>query len=319
MGRKNRTCLLIALLAVLPMAGCGEDDDGTLVLYTSVTQGTVDAVVEGFRTSSPGTEVQVFRAPTGEVNARIAAERREGGVRADVLWLTDPLSMQQYGAEDLLRVWDPEGAAAVPPEYRSDRFWGTRLLSLVIVVGSEVEEPPASWGDLVSAAAAGGVAMPDPGFAGSAFAALGYFALTDGYGLGYYRRLYDAGAEQVQTPGDVVTGVAEGQYRAGITLWFSADNAIEKGSPIEIVWPEGGAITLYSPIAALEGSGESAQEFVEYVLSREAQQIIAGTGWQPVHPDVAWTIGGPQVSVDWTNAFDRQEELLAEYRAIFGG
>ena len=48
----------------------------------------------------PDLEVEVFRAPTGELDARIATEQRTGGIGADVLWMTDPLSVQQYEAAD---------------------------------------------------------------------------------------------------------------------------------------------------------------------------------------------------------------------------
>ena len=137
--------------------------------------------------------------------------------------------------------------------------------------------------------------------------------------MDFYRRLHDAGAVQVAAPGDVVTGVAEGQYAAGITLDFTARTAVEKGSPIAIVWPDPGAIALYSPIGAEKDSGEAAAEFVEYVLSEEGQSLVASSGWQPARPDVPWAAGGSQVTLDWRLAFDRQVELLGDYRAIFGG
>jgi iron(III) transport system substrate-binding protein len=299
-------------------AGCGGEDDG-VVVYTSVTQETVDLLVAGFADRRPDTTVDVFRAPTGEIAARIAAEVREGGLQADVLWLTDPLSMQQYDADGLLRAWDPAGAAEIPEAFRADTFWGSRVLNLVVVHRPDLDPPIGTWDDLVRAAAEGGVALPDPGFAGSAFAALGYFALTDGYGMDFYRRLHDVGAVQVAAPGDVVTGVAEGQYAAGITLDFTARTAVEKGSPITVVWPEPGAIALYSPIAAAEGTGGDAAAFVEFVLSEAGQRLVAESGWQPARPDIPWETGGPQVTLDWRLAFDRQEELLGDYRAIFGG
>ncbi len=312
----------LLLTTVLVAAGCGGDsgDGDTLRIYTSVTQDTVDAVVAGFQAGNPDVEVEVFRAPTGEINARIAAEQREGGVRADVLWLTDPLSMQAYDAAGSLRAFEPVGAEALPEAFRTGTFWATRVLNMVIVHDPDLDPAPAEWWDLVVHAAAGGVAFPDPGFAGSAFAAMAYFLLTDDYGVEYLQALHDAGAVQVGTPGDVVAGVAEGQFAAGITLDFSARGAVEKGSPIVRVWPEPGAISLYSPIAVWGASDSpAAQAFVEHVLGNEAQLAIAATGWEPARTGVPWPHDGPRLTLDWTSAFDRQEELLDAYRAIFGG
>ena len=294
---------------------------GTIQLYASVTQDTVDAVLEAYQAAHPDVTVELFRAPTGELNARIAAEQREGDIQADVLWLTDPLSMQQYAAQDLLRRWTPAQADAVPPEYQEKTFWGTRLLNMVIVYQEGLEPAPTAWTDLASAAYEQPVAIPDPGFAGSAFAALGYFALSEEFGFDYYRDLADAGAVQVQAPGEVVTGVAEGRFAAGMTLHRAARDAIADGSPIAVVRPEPGAIAIYSPIAVVSSTSnaEAAESFANFTLTEEGQEAIADTGWQPVRGDVEWEHGGDSVTPDWDALFDRQDELLEQYREIFGG
>ncbi len=311
---------VLALAAVFLAAGaCAGDGDATLRVYTSVTQNTVDAVVAAFEAEHPDVTVEVFRAPTGELTARLAAEQREGGVRADVLWLTDPLSMQQYARDGLLRAWTPQGAAAVPAAARTETFWGTRLLTMVAVHGETVPAPE-TWSDLTSPDLAGAVALPDPGFAGSALAVLAFFAGESGYGFDYYRALEANGAVQVAAPGEVITGVAEGRFAVGITLDTLARNAVAQGSPIRIAYPAPGGISLYSPIAVVDdAAGGSAQDFVELVLSTTGQRAIAGTGWQPIRDDVGWTPAGPQVGVDWGPLLDERERLLAEYRSIFGG
>lgn len=313
------TALLVAsLVASACVGGTPVDDDGVLTIYTSVTQDTVDAVEAGFKAHDPGVTIEVFRAPTGELTARIATELRDGALQADVLWLTDPLSIQQYDRDGLLREWAPDNVDVVPDEFRTDSFFGTRILNLVIIANEQLTDPPADWPDLASVD--GEVAIPDPGFAGSAYAALGFFALEPVYGMDFYRDLRASGGVQVRSPGDVVSGVAEGVYMAGITLDRSARAAVDDGSPIVIVWPESGAISLYSPIAVVDStSTETAESFVEYVLTEEAQTAIAATGWEPVRDDIEWPAAGIQQTIDWTRAFDRQEELLADYEEIFGG
>src|SRR5882672_4970843 len=103
---------VVAVLAICS-AACGSATTSapstsaapTLTLYTSVTQNTVDAVVAGFKKQHPGATVNVFRATTGQLNARLAADQRSGGVRADVIWGTDPLSMQNYADQRILKPW----------------------------------------------------------------------------------------------------------------------------------------------------------------------------------------------------------------------
>lgn len=296
---------------------------GTVRLYTSVTQDTVDAVLAAFRKVNPQVTVEVFRAPTGQLDARMASERRSGSIGADVLWGTDPLSIEAWAAKGIFAAWTPPDAAAIPAAYHTDTFWGTRILNMVIVYRPNGPLAPHDWTDLTDRAGSGRVAIPDPGFAGSAFGALGYFASASGFGMEFYRALKEAGATQVQGIPDVVTGVAEGQFDAGITLDKTARDAIAKGSPISIAWPTSGAIAIYSPIAILNDARNraAAEELADFVLTPAGQQAIAGTGWQPIRPDVRGgpPIEGKQVSPDWAAIFDREDQLLSDYRAIFGG
>ena len=293
---------------------------GTVTVYTSVTQDTVDAVLSALAVSHPQLKVEVFRAPTGELDARLASEQRTGGIGADVLWMTDPLSLQRYEAEGLLAPLAGDAFEAVPPEHRGETFVGTRLLNLVIVAGDDLASVPATWADLTDAAYAGRVAIPDPGFAGSAFGALGYFGTSPDYGMDFYQALKDNGAVQVQSPVDVLTGVAEGNYDAGITLDKIARDAIEDGSPVTLVWPADGAIAVSSPAAVVAASDDlaAAQAFQAFLVSTEGQAAIAGTGWQPVRADVAWPATGDAVVPDWSEVFGEQAALLEDYYAIFG-
>ncbi len=247
---------------------------------------------------------------------------RSGGIKADILWLTDPLSIQAYADQGLLKVWQPAGAADIDAAYRSDTFWGTRFLNMVMVQGATVTPGPVGWHDLTNAAYKDAVGIPDPGFAGSAFGALGYFDQTDGFGTAFYKALKANGATQVKAPDDVTTGVAEGRFKVGMTLDNSARTAIAKGSPIKLVWPSDGAIAMYSPIGVVytTATAPAAQSFVELVLSDAGQRAIATTGWQPIRAGVGGpSAEGKQVYPDWKAAFGRQKDLLTEYRAIFGG
>jgi iron(III) transport system substrate-binding protein len=151
------------LLPASAVTGTGTDSlPPRLTLYTSVTQNTVTAVLTGFAQADPGVKVSVFRATTGQLNARIAADQHSCGLRADVIWGTDPLSMESYAQQHLFRPWPLPGLAGVPAADKTTYFWGTRELYLVIVAHKGLTPMPQNWSDLTSAAYKGKVALPDP-------------------------------------------------------------------------------------------------------------------------------------------------------------
>jgi len=306
-------------------ASSNSDTSQQLTLYTSVTQNTVTAVVNGFARADPGVKVSVFRATTGQLNARITADQHSGGLRADVIWGTDPLSMESFAQENLFRPWPLPGLAGVPAADKATYFWGTRELYLVIVAHKGLTPMPQTWSALTESAYKGKVALPDPAAAGSAFAALGYFDTAPGFGLSFYQALKANGAVQVATIPEVVTDVAEGRYQLGITLDSEVRTAIAAGSPVVMDWPSDGAISLYSPIAetvaATGATNTAAQAFLRYVLSPAGQAVIGKTGWQPVLPGIAGPprpAGATEVYPGWSALFGRQQQILQQYQAIFG-
>lgn len=311
---------LLCLVACGGGSGGGSGSEKSFTLYTCVSDTTIGPVIKKFEAAHPGTHVKLFRAPTGDLNARIAGDVRSGGLRADVIWACDPLTMQDYTDQELVGGWTPR--TAIPAKYRTRDYVGVALLYMVAVTHRDVPAP-ATWSDLTGPAYAGDVAVPDPAVAASALGTLGYFAHDPDYGLDFYAELKKQGATQVSTPDDVVTGVAEGNYRAGITIANAAYAAKKAGSPLEVRWPRPGAVAIYGPIALARHSTNKSQakQFISYVTSRSGQQVLADAGSYPVLPGVSGPTkpsGAPVVSPDWARISTGKDRLLARYQKLFG-
>jgi iron(III) transport system substrate-binding protein len=328
-ARRGAATLAVLLLAA---SGCGGQSSGgqssggeqgrSLTLYTCVNDTTIQPVLAAFEKSEPGSTVDLFRAPTGELNARVAADARSGGLRADVVWGCDPLTMQAFADQHLVGGWLPAVAQAIPAEFRTADYVGAHLLYLVAVHRTDVLAP-STWADLAGPPYKA-VAVPDPSVAASALGALGWFAGQAGYGVAFYRRLHDSGAVQVKTPDDVTTGVAQGIYDAGMTTANSAYAAKDAGSPVGVVWPEPGAVAIYGPIALATHSADSevAKAFISFVVGEAGQTVVGASGAYPTLPGVTGpTIpaGAPVVSPDWARIGTDKDAFLAEYQQVFGG
>jgi iron(III) transport system substrate-binding protein len=325
MTKRGYAGCLAALAAVAACGGgqetSGSEEAGTITLYTCVSDTTIAPVIEEFESANPGTSVDLYRAATGDLNARIAGDVRSGGLGADVIWGCDPLTMQDYVDQGLVGGWTPQ--TDVPANLRTDDYVGAAVLYMVAVSHAGVEVPR-SWSALTGEEYADGVAVPDPAFAASALGALGYFAQDPDYGTEFYQGLKDNGAVQVSTPDDVVTGVAENVYEAGITIANSAYVAQESGSPIETVWPKPGAIAIYGPVALAADAAEAttAKDFISYVTSEDGQRLIADNGSYPALEDIpgpTMPVDAPVVFPDWPALAAEKDSLLTDYQQIFGG
>jgi iron(III) transport system substrate-binding protein len=321
----RRWWLALGLALVLAACGSGQPEPAaqhqSITLYTCVNDTTVQPVIKAFQAAHPGSEVKLFRAPTGELNARVASDVRSGGLKADVIWACDPLTMRGYQDQQLVGGWLPDQATALPAQFRTADSVGAAVLYLVAVCAKGVA-PPKAWSDLTNSSYAP-VAVPNPGVAASALGALGYFSHAGGYGLDFYRKLQQQGAKQVGTPDDVTTGVAQGQYRAGLTIASSAYLAQGKGSPIEVTWPKPGAVAIYGPIALARHSAASAtaKDFISFVVSQDGQQVLADAGSYPTRPGVSGPkipSGTPVVYPDWEQIASTKDKLLKDYQTIFG-
>ncbi|WP_222263273.1 extracellular solute-binding protein [Modestobacter marinus] len=326
-GPRRPARLRVLAAGVLVLAACGEPttDAGTaaqdLTLYTCLSDETVQPVIAAFEDSAPGASVDLFRAPTGELNARVAADVRSGGLRADVFWGCDPLTVQDLVDQGLVGGWTPPEADAIPAQFRTADYVGAHLLYMVAVHRTDVPAP-ATWADLPAAGRT--VAVPDPSVAASALGALGWFAADPGYGLDFYQRLADAGAVQVRTPDEVTTGVAQGLYDLGMTTANSAYAAVDDGSPVAVAWPQPGAVAVYGPVALATASADSAvaQDFISFAVGPEGQQTIGASGSYPTRPGVTGPsvpAGAPVVHPDWTSIAADRDAVLGGYQRVFGG
>ena len=209
----------------------------SMTLYTCASDNVEQAVVAAFEKANRGAKVNVFRAATGDLNARVAADVRSGGIKADVIWACDPLTMHGYDEQGLLRAWSPPNAAEIPSADRTRALHRHRraLHGAGRAQGRDAHRRAGPiW---PTPAFKGAVALPSPTFAASALGLLGYLVV----GARLRHRLLPAAEEQRrgagQCPHRHPGRVEQGTYQAGVTLANAAYVDKAKGSPIEVVWP----------------------------------------------------------------------------------
>jgi iron(III) transport system substrate-binding protein len=115
--------------------------------------------------------------------------------------------------------------------------------------------------------------------------------------------------------------VEQGRYDAAVTLANVAYGDQKKGSPIEVVWPAPGAVSVYAPIGVTtkRHSSSLADDFAAFAASRDGQRLMAKKGTYVTLPGLGGPPGGRTVAPEWPTLFDRYKALLAGYSTIYGG
>ena len=189
------------------------------------------------------------------------------------------------------------------------RFFGTKLITTGIIYNTNlVEEAPASWQDLLSAAAEGQVIMPSPLYSGAAAYHVGTLTALDGFGWDYYEALADNGAIAGRGNGSVREAVSTGQSAYGVIIDFMTFNAAAEGSPVDFVFPEEGVTAITEPVAILSTARnpEAARAFVDWLLSANGQAFAAAQGYLPAHEDAPGPEQFPPLSVISVLSVDRR-------------
>jgi iron(III) transport system substrate-binding protein len=324
-----RTLLVAVLAAMLAPAPAFAQAQGKLVLYTSQPDRDAQRTVEGFRSAHPGVEVEIFRSGTTEVMSKLMAEIAAGAPRADVLLIADALSMERLKSARELLPYPQADVSQFPADaYDKDKtYFGTKIITTGIIVNAQAPMRPKSWKDLLAPQAKGQVALPSPLYSGAA--AIHMAALTQNPAIGgdYYDKLARNGAVALRGNGAVLNAVASGQKMYGIIVEFMALNAKAKGSPVDFVFPTEGVSIVTEPTAIMRGTKnpQAAKAFVDFLLSKQGQELAVSQGYFPARKDVKPPPGFPDVGslrilpVDIGLLLQHDEQNKKRFAELFGG
>lgn len=271
---------------------------GTLTVYTSEPQAKIDEVVSAYREVNPNVEVEVFRAGTGELKTRIATEKDTGGIQADVILAADVPTFETYAAEGDLQVLDIGNTGELNPDVVDPEgyYVGTRIIPTVIAYNTTmVDTAPESWADLTKPEYAGTIAMPNPDVSGAAAFNTAVWLEDKNLGEPWLTALMANKPTVLESNGPVGQAVAGGTAEIGIVVDYVARELAEKGSPIALAYPRDGVPYVSQPAGVFSDAAnpEAANEFVEFLVSQEGQQLAVEQSYLPVRGDAGVPDGAP--------------------------
>ncbi|TWG92429.1 iron(III) transport system substrate-binding protein [Mesorhizobium sp. J18] len=302
--------------------------EGTLTLYTSQPNNDAQQTIDAFMAKYPDVKVTFVRDGTTKLMAKLQAELEAGSSPADLLLIADSVTMEDMAKDGKLMAY-PEADVSAYDEAIQDleRMWfPTKLITTGIVYNTNAPMKPASWSDLLKEEAKGQVAMPSPLTSGAALIHTQAIVANLEQGWNYYEQLAASGAQASGGNGGVLQAVAGGEKLYGMIVDFMPIREKAKGAPVDFVFPEEGVSAISEPVAILANTKnpEAAKAFVDFLISREGQEMAVSQGYMPAHPDVAPPDGFPPLSEIKVMPFDPQKALESaeadkeKFAGIFG-
>ena len=336
--RSTTTSLVVAGLGIALLAGCtaadadpaasGAAEEQTITVYTSEPQEKIDEIVSAFESANPGISVEVFRAGTGDLTARIAAEQQSGDVQADVLLAADAATFEGYAADDLLLELDVADVDALDPAVVDPEsfYVGTRIIPTVIAYNTTmVDEPPTSWQALTEAEYANRIVMPNPDVSGAAAYNAAVWLDEPQLGPAWLEALAANEPVIADSNGPVSQAVANGTQPIGIVVDYLVRDLAAAGSPVAVSYPEEGVPFVSQPagIFASTDAPEASQAFVDFLVSAEGQELAVEQAYLPVRGDVGTPEGAPAMeditilAPELETILATQDEAVSRFNALF--
>jgi iron(III) transport system substrate-binding protein len=297
--------VIAAILVSAALAGAAYAKPGqSLVVYSSVDEANAVKIMSVF-TADTGIAIQFVHLPSGPAYARLKAEA--SNPQADV-WLGAPSENHIIARNDGLTIPHKGGNFATlgaefkdPNGYWRSFYMNPMAFGINREVLARIKAPkPASWQDLLNPAYKGQIQMPTPQASGTAYNAVASLVSMMGEDKAYeYMKKLGPNIQTYTSSGTAPSkAVQVGQCAIGIQFTPAFFEAIEKGFPIDVVFPKEGVWFEAPAVSIIKGTKnlEAAQTLVEWLSSTKGQSSLSEkkTYFYPVIAGVKLGTGMPE-------------------------
>lgn len=262
--------------------------DGKVTVYTAAPQDLIDKVVPAFEAATK-TKVELVKAGSGELINRLKAEK--GRQTADVIWSVAGEVLEANST--LFTKYAPENAKFIADAFKIDDAWVPfTAVATSFGVNTKLLTPaqyPKSWTDLANPAYKGKISAARPDKSGSAYIQLATILQLYGEDKGWelYAKILD-NLVLSNSSGAVPKFVNDGEASIGLSNEDTLLKFKQGGGPVEILYPADGTTASADGMALLANpaNAEGGKQFMNFMLSQEAQTILDGVGRRPIRADI---------------------------------
>ncbi len=254
---------------------------GEITVYSSLEDDEIADYLKAAKKDLPNTKVNVLRLSTGDLGARILAEK--SNPKHDVIWGWAVTNMLNPEIQGMLEPYAAKGSDKLPKQFRADDnkwFAATGYMAAFCVNTDRLKKKglpmPTSWKDLLNPVYKGELIMPNPNSSGTGYLQIASIlqGMGEEKGWDFLQKLDPNMGQYIKSGSKPCKLTRAGEYTVGASFAFIAMKSIKEGYPIKMVIPsEGAGYELEaSALMASSKNKEDAKKFLDWTLSPTAAE-----------------------------------------------
>ncbi len=303
-------CGLISVFLFCGIAAAKE----TVIVYTSLENEEVVEYLKVAKEELPDLDIQAIRLSTGELGARMLAEK--DNPQADCIWGWAVTNMAEFVPKDMLLPYKPKNWEMIPANFKDPMGYWTAidLYAAALVPNTKVLEQknlpmPKGWHDLLNPAYKGLLIMPNPASSGTGFLQVASLLVLldpdyknkpveENKAWDFLKELDKNMGQYIKSGSKPAKLTAAGEYAIGCSFAFVYSSLKKKGFPVALVMPEEGAGFELEANALLKNAKHeaAAKKFLDWAISQNAMQEYAKFKLGVTYPGIAGPADLPALS-----------------------
>ena len=285
MKKLGKISAALVLGAVLVASATAQEK---VTIYSAAPQDLIDNVVPAFEKATK-IKVELIKGGSGDLINRLKAEF--GRKTADVLFAVSTDVVEANGK--LFSKYTPENAKFLADTFKiNDAAVPFTAVATSFGVNTKLLTPaqyPKTWLDLANPIYKGKISAGRPDKSGSAYIQLALVLQMYGEEKGWeiYTKILD-NTVLSNSSGAVSKFVNDGEASVGLSNEDTLLKYKVGGGPVELLYPTDGTSAIADVMALTANSinAEGGKAFINFMLSKEAQEILDSVGRRAVRGDI---------------------------------
>ncbi len=307
-----------------------------VTVYTSLETDETVKYLEVARKDLPDLDIDIIRLSTGELGARMLAEK--DNPQANCIWGWAVTNTEQFIPLGMLEPYKPKGVEKLEKRFVHSKYYyvGIDMYIAAFCVNKKVLQEkglpmPKGWNDLLDPKFKGLLAMPNPAASGTGFlqvaSILQMYGAKEGRedGWEFLKKLDKNMGQYIKSGSRPAKMTGSGEFAVGASFDFVVGELKKQGFPVEFVFPIEGAGYEVEANALLKGAKnpKAAKKFLDWAISENAMKAYSDFKLGVTLPGIPTRPDMPKLSeiklypMDFAWQAKNRDAILKKWESLF--